>query len=134
MRKVYQMMVMVWHILCIMVIDVIKFSGGFIGQVTVTAAVALAGIDIFREKPWRVSSKRRVLRGIAVAGSTAAGDCSFNLYIDQYHVGEFFVSAAGWPTRDHIIPLNNNNVPRGATVAAIMVTAPTANPINVILY
>lgn len=105
-----------------------------IGQVTVPAATAVIGYDIFRNETWRVSSKPRRLRGIAVCGSTAAGDCSFDLFIDQYHVGRFYVLAAGWPTRDHVVPLRGNNVPPGATIAAIMNVAPTANPINVIVY
>ena len=104
-----------------------------IGQVAVAAATAVAGYDIFRNEPWRVSSKPRVITGIRVAGSTAAGDCSFNFYIDQYHVGRFYNVAAGWPTKDHEVPLKRNFVPVGATLSAVMVTAPTANPINVIL-
>jgi len=104
-----------------------------IGEVSVTAAVAVAGYDLFRDQTWRVASKDRRLTGIGVAGSAAAGDCSFDLYIDQYHVGRFYVLAAGWPTRDHFVPLQGNFVPRGATIAAIMHVAPTTNPINVIL-
>jgi len=105
-----------------------------IGQVTVTAAVALAGYDLFQNQTWNVSARPRVLTGIATCGSTAAGDCSFNLYIDQYHVGRFYNTAAGWPTRDHVIPTRRLAIPPGAKIAAIMVTAPTANPINVIVY
>ena len=105
-----------------------------IGQISVAAATAVAGYDLCRDATWRVSSRRRVLRGIAVAGSTAAGDCSFDLYVDQYHVGRCYNLAAGWPTRDHLVPLKGNLVPPGATIAMIMHTAPTTNPINVILY
>ena len=105
-----------------------------IGQVSVAAGTAVAGYDIFRDQVWNTSAKARYLYGIAVAGSAAGGDCSFNLYIDQFHVGEFFVTATGWPTRDHVIPLKGNAVPPGAKIAAIMVVAPTTNPINVILY
>ena len=105
-----------------------------LGQVTVAAATAVAGYDLLRDQTWRVSSRRRTLRGCAVAGSAAAGDCSFDLYIDQYHVGRFYNLATGWPTRDHIVPLRGNFVPPGATISAIMHTAPTTNPINVIMY
>lgn len=105
-----------------------------IGQVSVASATAVAGYDIFRDQTWRVSARTRKLRGIAVAGSTAAGDCSFDLYVDQYHIGRCYNLATGWPTRDHLIPLKGNLVPPGATISAIMLTAPTANPINVILY
>ncbi len=105
-----------------------------IGQVTVTAAVAVAGYDLFRDQTWRVAARQRKLRGIAVAGSTAAGDCYFDLYVDQYHIGRCYNLAVGWPTRDHLVPLKGNLVPPGATISAIMGVAPTANSINVILY
>ena len=105
-----------------------------IGQVTATAAVAVAGYDLFSSKTWRVSAKPRRLMGIAAAGSAAAGDCSFDVFIDQYHVGEFFVLATGWPTRDHVVACRGNNIPPGATLSAIIKTAPTTNPINVIVY
>jgi len=104
-----------------------------IGQVSVAAATAVAGYDLFRDQTWRVSSKQRRLAGVMAAGSTAAGDCYFDLFVDQFHVGRFYVLAAGWPTKDHLIPLKGNFVPPGATIAAIMGVAPTANPINVIL-
>ena len=105
-----------------------------IGQVSIAAATAITGYDLFRDQTWRVAARPRRLRGCAVCGSTAAGDCSFDLFIDQFHVGRFYVLATGWPTRDHVVPLAGNFVPPGATIAAIMVTAPTANPINVILF
>jgi len=105
-----------------------------IGQASVPAATAVSGYDLFRDKTWRVASRPRRLRGCAVAGSAAAGDCSFDLFIDQFHVGEFFNLATDWPNKDHVVPLAGNFVPPGATIAAIMKTAPTTNPINVILY
>jgi len=104
-----------------------------IGTVSVAAATAVAGYDLFRDQTWRVSAKPRRLYGVRVAGSAAAGDCSFNLFIDQFHVGRFYNLATGWPTSDHDIPLKGNYVPAGATISAIMHTAPTTNPINVVL-
>jgi hypothetical protein len=105
-----------------------------IGQVSIAAATAVAGYDIFKDQTWNQSSRLRRLRGIAVAGSAAAGDCSFNLYIDDHHVGRFYNTATGWPTRDHIVPIRSKAVPPGAKISAIMVTAPTTNPINVVVY
>lgn len=104
-----------------------------IGQVSVTAAIAVAGYDLFRDQTWRVSSKQRRLSGVAVCGSAVPGDCSFDLFIDQFHVGRFYNLALAWPTKDHFIPLAGNLVPAGATVAAIMNVPPTTNPINVIV-
>jgi len=104
-----------------------------IGQVSVAAATAVVGYDLFRDQTWRVSSRPRKLRGLAMAGSTAAGDTAVDLYVDRYHVGRFYNLAAGWPTMDHMIPLKGNAVPPGATVACIVADAPATNPINVIL-
>lgn len=105
-----------------------------IGSVSVPAAVAIVGYDLFRDQTWRVSSKPRRLRGIAVAGSTAAGDTSVDLYVDQYHVGKFYNLAAGFPlVADHMLPLKGNAVPVGATISAIISDAPATNPINIIL-
>ena len=104
-----------------------------IGQVSIAAATAVAGYDLFRDQTWRVAAKDRRLFGVMVAGSTAPGDCSFDLFIDQFYVGRFFNLATGFPTRDHMIPLRGNMAPRGSTVAAIVHTEPATNPLNVIL-
>ncbi len=105
-----------------------------IGEVTVPAATAIAGYDLARDQTWRVAGKPRRLWGVRCAGSTAAGDCSFRLLIGQYEVGRFYNLATGWPTIDHNVPLKGNYVPPGETISLIMITAPTANPINVIVY
>ena len=137
MKRTFRALKNLWILLTAAVacwwLDTAKFRAGLIGQVSVAAATAVTGYDLFRDQTWRVSSKPRRLFGLMVAGSTAGGDCSFDLFVDQYHIGRFFNSAAGWPTHDHLIPLKGNAVPPGATIAAIMITAPTANPINVIL-
>ncbi len=104
-----------------------------IGQVSVAAAIAVAGYDLARDQTWRVSARQRKLRGLAVCGSTVAGDCSLDLFVDQYRVGTFYNLALGFPTMDHMLPLKGNLVPPGATIALIMNMAPTANPINIIL-
>lgn len=104
-----------------------------IGQVSAPAATAIVGYDMFANQTWRVSSKPRRLYGMAVAGSTAAGDCAVELYVDQHHVGRFYNLATGWPTKDHIVPLKGNYVPPGATIAAIVSDAAAANPLNIIL-
>lgn len=102
------------------------------GQVSVAAATAVAGYDIFRDEQWNSSDKPRILRKLRCAGSTAGGDCSFHLYIGSFYVGRFFVLAAGWPTKDHEVEINRF-VPPGARIVANMVVAPTTNPINVVI-
>lgn len=105
-----------------------------IGQVSVAAATAVLGYDLFANQTWRVSGRDRRLRGMAVTGSAAAGDSAVDLFIDQYHVGRFYNTATGFPdmSRD-LQPLRGNLVPRGSTVAAIVADAPATNPLNVTL-
>ena len=105
-----------------------------IGQVTVAAADATLGTDLFKDQTWRVAARPRKLSGLALAGSAAAGDFAGDLYIDQYYVGRFYNLATGWPTRDHLVPLKGNAVPPGSTIAFVVADAPATNPINIILY
>ena len=102
-------------------------------EVSATAAVGIAGYDLMRDQQQRVSAMPRIISGIACAGSTAAGDVSFNLFIGQRLIVEVFNKAAGWPNRDHMMPLAGLYVPPGETISMIMVNAPTTNPINVIM-
>lgn len=102
-------------------------------ELTVAAATAVAGYDLMRDQQQRVSAQHRRISGVSVAGSAAAGDCSFDLFIGQRLIQRFYNKATGWPTRDHRTPLPGLYVPPAETVSAIMVTAPTTNPINVII-
>jgi len=113
--------------------DYAHLNAEMIGQVSIAAATAVLGYDMFRDQTWRVSAKPRRLYGLGIAGSAAAGDCAVDVYIDQYHVGRFYNLATGWPTKDHIVPLKGNAVPPGATVACIVSVAPGTNPLNIIL-
>jgi len=102
-------------------------------EVSVAAATAVAGYDLMRDQPQKISSEPRTMNGVACAGSAAAGDCSFDLFIGDKRISRIFNKATGWPTRDHMVPLPGLYVPPGEDIACIMVTAPTTNPINVII-
>ena len=123
-----------WQSLCVRAVDLVKFQGKLIGEVSVAAATAVVGYYLARNETWRVSSKNRKLMGVAACGSTAAGDCSLDVFIDEYRVGRFYNLATGWPTADHIVACKGNFIPAGATLALVMAVAPTANPINVVVY
>ncbi|GAI07691.1 unnamed protein product, partial [marine sediment metagenome] len=98
------------------------------------AAVAVAGYDLFTNEKWNIGSQPRVLNGIAVTGSTAAGDCEVELYVGMKLVTNIFNTALGFATRDHVQPLAGIWVPPGSKISCIVRTAPTTNPINVVLY
>jgi len=107
-----------------------------IGQVSIGAAVAVVGYDLFQNTTWQVSSKPRVIKAIAGVGSTAINDCEFDFFVEDKLIGHFYNSRAGVlaPLQEDIIPLGNRFVPVGSKISAIMTVAPTANPINVIVY
>jgi len=105
-----------------------------IGTVSVAAATAVVGYDLFQNEVWNVSDRPRRLRGIAVAGSAAAGDAAIDLYIGRYYVGRFYNLATGFPNiADHMIPLKGNLVPAGSKISCVVADAPGTNPINIIL-
>lgn len=98
------------------------------------AGTAILGYDMFANQTWRVSGKPRKLRGMAVTGSTAPGDASVDLYVDQYHVGKFYNTSLLFPDlSSDLIPLKGNMVPPGSTISAIVTDAAVGNPLNITL-
>lgn len=102
------------------------------GQVSVAAATAVLGYDLASQEVWNVQSEDRVLTGIAVCGSAAAGDTKVDLFVDQTKVGEFFNTTTGLPTKDHFYNINAG-VPGGSKISAKVSDAPATNPINLVL-
>jgi len=105
-----------------------------IGQVSVAAAVAIVGADLFTNEKWNVSGTNRILRGIAMAGSTAAGDCEADLFVGSRLITHLFNSAAGFPLREHLKALGQIFVPAGSKISCIVTNAAVANPINLDVY
>jgi len=103
------------------------------GEVSVAAATAVLGYDLFTGVLWRTAQRRRKLLGIACAGSAAAGDSLFALYIGTRRVGEFYNKATGFPTRDHLSPMFED-IPAGEQLTARVEDAPATNPINVDVF
>lgn len=108
------------------------------GTISVAAATAVVGYDLFQDQTWRVSAELRRLRAIACAGSAAAGDFYADIYIGERRVGRIYNLATGWPTMDHKQELTSPDralvVPPGETVSAIVGDAPATNPINMIVF
>lgn len=102
------------------------------GQVSVAAATAVLGYDLTTGTLWAVQGNRRVITGIAVTGSGAAGDAKIDLYVDQVKIGEFFNTTTGFPTRDHFYVLNSF-VPAGSKISMIVTDAAATNPLNVVM-
>jgi hypothetical protein len=100
-------------------------------NVAVAAATAALDYDIFSlNEDLRRRSYRRVIIGISVCGSGAAGDTEFELKVNGQKFGRYRNIATGWPTRDHrknvAIP-----IPPNALVEAEITDAAVTNAINV---
>ena len=99
------------------------------------AATLTLGVDALRNERMNVSSRRRVLRGVAVVGSTAINDCEVSIYIEDYFVGVFRNSQAGAAVSinasEDIVPVGPHAIPAGSKITAIVSIAVVGNPLIV---
>lgn len=101
------------------------------------AATALVGVDLARNERRNVSSKPRVLRGIAVVGGNAINEAAIDVYIEDYYVGRFRNTASGVTNitiPDDVKPVGPHYIPAGSKVSLIVAVAPTVSPILVGCY
>lgn len=96
------------------------------------AATLTVGVDAFRNERKRVSSRPRIMTGIAVVGSAAINDTEVDIYIEDHYVGRFRNSHAGVVGVDRaydVKPVGSKFIPAGSQVAAIVTDAPATNPL-----
>jgi len=107
-----------------------------IGQTSVVNTLALVGYDLLSQETWNISSRRRVIQGIAFVGSTAINDCEGDLFVEDKKVGHFFNTRAGVlaPLQEDAIPLGRIYVPPGSKIAFIITVAAVGNPVIIRLY
>jgi len=102
------------------------------------AATLTLGVDALRNERKSVSSRRRVLRGVAVVGSTAINDCAVDIYIEDFYVGRFRNSKGGAAvqvvTNEDILPVGPHYIPPGSKLSAIIGIAVTGNPLIIQLH
>lgn len=101
------------------------------------AGTLLAGVDAFRNERKNVSSRRRVLRGVAVVGGAAVDDSIVDLYIEDFFVGTFRNTHAGVIGVDStadIIPVGPHFIPPGSKLAGIMAADAGAGFLKIQLY
>ncbi len=101
-------------------------------EVSVAAATAILGYDLLSNQNWRSKGVPRVLTGIGMTGSAAAGDTAIDLFIGDRKVATIFNTVTGFPTGDHVKPLLEG-VPPGEQIAAIITDAAATNPINLVI-
>lgn len=92
-----------------------------------SSTVAVAQYDMLVNSIHRLSSNTRYIRGAGLGGSTAAGDCSVDLYVADVNVASLtnVVTTSGGPTGYELFPIGVY-VPAGAELRAIVTDAAEA--------
>jgi len=102
-------------------------------ELSVAAATAVVGYDLMTGHPLARSGRHRILRGIGMTGSAAAGDTQAEIYTGERRSGVVYNSGTGFPNRDHIKNAGNVFIKLGDPLRLNITDAPATNPINVIL-
>lgn len=101
-------------------------------DVTVPAATAVAGYDMFRDEPWTVSEVNRIITGWGVTGSAAGGDSAVDLLVGQVRTSRKYNQTTGFPNMDNLNPVSVM-VPAGAKISGPVFDAPATNPLNIVI-
>lgn len=102
-------------------------------EVSVAAATAVVGYDLFNDEWFQSWPDDRTLTGIGVAGSTAALDSEIELFVGIRKVGNYMNKAAGAVLMDaHRVELDAE-VDAGEMLHAYVTDAPATNPLNVMI-
>ena len=104
-----------------------------IGQISVLAATATVGYDLFKDTIWQQAPYPRILSGVGAAGSAAALDAKLSIYVGTVKVGEFFNSATGAVLVNQHMFAMNENIAAGDLIHAYVDIQPTTHPINVVV-
>jgi len=103
-------------------------------MVSVPAATAVLGYDLLTNRPDVTSAGRaRVIRGLAVVGSAAAGDARVQVKVGAAVVATLYNTATGFPTADAALFPTSYAVPAGSSISIIVDDAPATNPLNVLI-
>lgn len=101
------------------------------GEVSVAAATAVVGYDLFVNEWFQIQNMDRTITGIGVAGSTAALDTEIELFAGTKKIGNYKNKAAGAVLMDaHRVDLEAE-IEAGEMLHAYVTDAPATNPINV---
>jgi len=102
--------------------------------ISVAAATAVLGYDLLTNRPDIANGSRpRVLRAIALTGSTAAGDTVADIKVGNRTVATLYNTATGFPTNDASKFPTAYSVPPGSPVSVIITDAPATNAINLLI-
>lgn len=103
----------------------------------ITTAVALVGVDLAAQDRNNVSSKPRVMRGVAVVGSVAVNDFWVDVFIGNHYVGRFYntkVATNQIAINEDVVPVGNQYCAPGDKIACVAGVNAGAGDINVGIY
>jgi len=107
-----------------------------VGQVSVAAATAVVGYDLLASGTGprfaRMAGIDRVITGVGLCGSAAAGDTEVHVYVEDVFAGNFYNTTTGFPTVDHVCK-TKIAVPANAQIRAVVNDAPATNPANLLI-
>jgi len=101
------------------------------------AATALVGVDLARNERTQVSSRPRVMRGIAVVGGNAINEAAIDCYVENAYIGRFrntHSGVVGITIPDDVKPTGARAIPAGSKISLIVAVAPTVSPIIVGIF
>lgn len=103
------------------------------GEISVAAATAVQGYDLFADEWFQIMNDDRTLIGIGTAGSAAPLDTELELFIGIRKVGNYMNKAVGAVLMDaHRVQLDAE-VEAGEMLHLYVTDPPVTNPINVSL-
>ena len=107
-----------------------------LGQCVIPNADAVVGFDLCQNQRWNISSRRRIMQGVAFVGSTAINDCEADLFVEDKFIIHVFNTRAGVlaPLQEDAIPLGRVYVPPGAKISAVITNAAVGNPVTLRVY
>lgn len=98
---------------------------------SVLAATAVVKYDLTESLWWKQQMRPRRCVGVALKGSTAAGDTEVEIFSGNRKITNLFNSGTGYPNRDDVVPQNFVLYP-GEELHAYVTDAPATNPIFIL--
>ena len=98
-------------------------------QVSIAAASATVGTDLLNGERWKEQPNPRVLIGVALKGSAAAGDTVVDILAEETRIATLFNTNTGFPNEDDLIDMGIE-IPANVELTAVVTDAPATNPIN----
>lgn len=100
--------------------------------ISVPAATAILDYDLLQGQPIRTSDEDRIVTGLGMMGSFAAGDTIADLMVGMSREQREYNRTTGFPNMDDVKPLEVA-VPAGSPLTMPVIDAPATNSINAII-